>query len=91
MLYGRKEALKKVIEKRNILQTCKKTIRGINMMLHTKDGCGRRLWYYKNIDNKFKKYPRNLMLLLTIWGMVCLIHITPLISRRENKDKLDSF
>ncbi len=68
LLYGRKEALKKVIEKRNILQTCKKTIRGINMMLHTKDGCGRRLWYYKNIDNKIKKYPEKFDVVIDYMG-----------------------
>lgn len=68
LLYGRKVALKNSIKQGNILKAIKKIIRGIKMIICTKDGCERRFWYYKSIDKKIKQYPKKFDVVIDYMG-----------------------
>lgn len=68
LLYGRKNALKNAIKRKNMLKAVKKAFRGFRMSLCTKDGCDRRLWYYKNIDKKVKTYPEEFDVVIDYMG-----------------------
>lgn len=68
LLLGRTFALKESFRKGKLIQFIRKACRGIEMKIHTKNGTGRRLWYYEKIENKIAEYPEKFDVVIDYMG-----------------------
>lgn len=68
VLIGRGAALKKAVKKGKILLAMHKAIRGVKMMSGGKGDSARRLWYYEEIADKIKDYPKKFDVVIDYMG-----------------------
>ena len=68
LLYGRKEAIKCAMKKGDIQSVIKKSVRAIKMTHEAHSATERRVWYYRNIEDKIAEYPQKFDVVIDYMG-----------------------